>query len=231
MTASPGTSSGPRPVRSIVSALVVLAVDAALLALALGGPRALLADRRALALLVVWGVAGIALALLRPVRTQDIAEKRPDALRMAGLALLPLLTPAVAAWGGRIALWPLPGAAVLAWAGPALAAAGLALRIAAMAQLGARFSPMLALQREHSLERRGLYASIRHPGYAGALLAATGAAVTFASALALPMVVVFAALLVRRIADEERLLAERFGGEWRDYASRTGALLPRPLGR
>jgi protein-S-isoprenylcysteine O-methyltransferase Ste14 len=207
--------------------LLSLALDAALLAAALGGARAL-ADPRALALLGVWAVAGVTLGLLRPVRAQDMAERRPDAVRMIALLVLPLVTPAVGALGGRLALAPLPAAGVLAWAGPALVAAGLALRIAAMARLRDRFSPLVALQREHVLERGGPYAAVRHPGYAGALLASAGAAITFGSAFALPLVVAFGVLLAARIRDEERLLRARFGAEWDAYAHRTGALLPRP---
>jgi len=49
-------------------ALAVTALDALLLLAALGGMRALLGHTRALALLAVWAVGGIVLALLRPVR-------------------------------------------------------------------------------------------------------------------------------------------------------------------
>ncbi len=230
VSASPTVPASPSPVRSAVAALVVLAIDAGLLAIGLGGVRAL-ADSRAVALLAVWGVAGVTLSVLRPVRSQDVIERRPDGARMAALAILPLATPMVAALGGRLGAWPLPGPHVLAWAGPAIVAAGLALRIAAMAQLGSRFSPQLALQREHALERRGLYGAVRHPGYAGAIVASLGAALTFGSALALPLVALFAVLMVSRIRDEEALLAERFGEAWRDYARATGALLPRPGAR
>ncbi len=52
-------SRRPHPLLSIVSALLVLALDAALLALGLGDPAMLVRDPRALVLLVVWGVAEI----------------------------------------------------------------------------------------------------------------------------------------------------------------------------
>ena len=112
-----------------------------------------------------------------------------------------------------------------------LLAGGLAVRFTAMAQLGSRFSPVVGVQREHALEQRGLYAVVRHPGYAGALIANLGSALAFGSALALPLVLVFALLLVGRIRDEERVLGEHFGGAWRTYARGTGALFPRPGSR
>ena len=52
-----------------------------------------------------------------------------------------------------------------------VSAAGLALRVSAMQQLGARFSPLVALQQQHTLETTGWYAHVRHPGYLGALMA------------------------------------------------------------
>lgn len=226
MTSSPARSHSPSPVRAIVGALIVLTVDAALLALGLGGVRALLGDPRALALLGVWGGSGVVLGLLRPVRSQDITQRQPDVLRMVGLLLLPMLIPAVGAAGARAGLWLLPGALAWSWAGVALVAAGLGLRILAMTQLGTRFSPMLAIQRTHALETRGLYARVRHPGYAGSLLAAAGGAIAFGSALALPLVAAFVLLMLARVRDEERLLAAHFGDEWTRYAARTGALWP-----
>jgi protein-S-isoprenylcysteine O-methyltransferase Ste14 len=109
----------------------------------------------------------------------------------------------------------------------ALVAAGLTLRIAAMAQLGPRFSPLVAVQAEHALETRGLYARIRHPGYLGAWLAALGAVLTFGSALGLVPLALFSLLIGGRVRKEEALLATRFGEAWRDYRAHSGAFLPR----
>jgi protein-S-isoprenylcysteine O-methyltransferase Ste14 len=116
----------------------------------------------------------------------------------------------------------------VAWLGVALSALGLWVRVGAMRQLGARFSPLLAIQREHALETTGWYAVVRHPGYLGALLASWGAALAFGSALALPLALAMTLVQIDRVRREERLLAAEFGDAWRDYARRTGALLPRP---
>jgi protein-S-isoprenylcysteine O-methyltransferase Ste14 len=210
---------------------VVLAVDAALLALGLGDPSLLVRDPRALALLVVWGLAGLALATLRPTRGQDAVTKQPDPFVMAALLVLPLGAAPLGAWGARHALFTLPHANTVSWCALALVAAGLALRIGAMARLGRRFSPLVALQREHALETRGLYAFVRHPGYLGALLACLGASAAFGSGLALPVPALMLAAQLARVRREEALLAASFGEAWTDYASRTGALLPRLLPR
>jgi protein-S-isoprenylcysteine O-methyltransferase Ste14 len=214
----------------VARVLVVLAVEAALLAWGLGGPRALLASPRALALLAVWGVTGLVLAISRPTRAHDTVRAERDPLELLALALLPLAIPGIAAWGGRLGTWPLPAPEALGWTGVALSALGLGLRVAAMRQLGARFSPLVSLQREHALETTGWYARVRHPGYLGALVASLGAAIAFGSALALPLVLVMTAFQWRRIAREERLLAGHFGETWSAYVARTGALLPRLRG-
>lgn len=219
----------PRPpfAVSLVRVLPALALDAALLAIALGGPSRLAHDPRAIALLAIWGAGGVALAWLRPARGHDIAEARPDPVAMAVLFLVPLLTPVLGAWAARHAWAMLPFARAVSWAGITAVAAGLALRIRAMAVLGARFSPLVAIQREHALETRGPYARVRHPGYLGALLACAGGAVAFGSAAALPLVVIMLAAQLARVRAEEALLAARFGEQWTAYAGCTGALLPR----
>ena len=106
---------------------------------------------------------------------------------MLALLVLPLAAAPLGAFGARHALYTLPWANTVSWCGVALVAAGLWLRIAAMARLGRRFSPLVALQKDHVLETGGPYAFVRHPGYLGALLACLGAAIAFGSALALPL--------------------------------------------
>ena len=218
------------PVASILLSLIVTAIDFLLLALALGGVGAVLAHPRAPALVLVWAVSGATLALARPVRSQDVVERTPETrLALLGLGFVPMLTPGVAALGERLGLWLFPGGATLRWAGVALVALGLSLRIAAMMQLGSRFSPIVAVQAEHALETRGLYARVRHPGYLGAWLAALGAVLTFGSALGLVPLALFTALIGARVRKEETLLAARFGEAWREYRARSGAFLPRPF--
>lgn len=227
-TPPPRGPRAPNPLRLLLGAFLVTAVDALLLALALGGAAALLGHPRALALLALWGGGSIALALLRPVRDRDPVEEQPEhRVLLLALLLVPLLTPAIAAWGERVGLWPLPGGPALRWAGVALSGIGLAVRIAAMAQLGARFSPIAALQRGHALETRGLYARMRHPGYLGSCLATLGAALAFGSALGLPWVLAMALLIGARTRREEALLERHFGDEYRRYRARTGRYFPR----
>ena len=218
----------PNPVAATLGALAVVALNALLLVLAMGSVASLRANPRALTLLAVWALGGITLALLQPVRRHDpVALKQESKFSLIMLLVLPLLTAPVAALGERLALFPDFARPAFEWSGVALVAIGLAVRITGMATLGSRFSPLVAVQQDHELETRGIYAVVRHPGYLGALLACAGAMVAFGSALALPLVASFAGLLQARIAREEVLLEQHFGDAFRDYRRRTGGLWPR----
>jgi len=220
------------PLRALLSVVLVTALEAALLAIALGGTGRLLAHPRALALVAVWAAGSASLAWLRPARTQDVVERPAgQGALLAALLVVPLLTPMACAAAERAGLWPLPGGAALRWGGVALAALGLALRIAAMARLGSRFAPLVALQRQHALETGGPYAVVRHPGYLGAWVSNLGAALAFGSALGLVCAALFALVIEARARAEEALLAARFGDAWRAYAARTGRWWPRPRRR
>jgi protein-S-isoprenylcysteine O-methyltransferase Ste14 len=215
-------------VATILLSLLVSALDGVLLALALGGLAPLLSHSRALALLASWTVAGLVLALLKPVRSQEIiATTRETAWVLLALGLLPFATPPLAALGERFGVWLLPGGAGLRWLGVGAATLGLVIRIAAMTQLGSRFSPLVAVQREHPLETRGLYRRIRHPGYLGSFLAALGSVLAFGSGLGFVPLALFGALLTGRARREEALMEQHFGQAWRDYRKKTGAFLPR----
>jgi len=217
----------PAIAHAVTGSLAVTALDAALLALALGGVSALLAHTRALALLAIGFAAGVVLALLRPVRTHDPqATAAEPKLAFAALFLVPLLVPPVAALGERLRVFPWFARPAIEWTGVALVALGLGIRIAAMATLGSRFSPIVAVQRDHALETRGIYGRVRHPGYLGSALACAGGMLAFGSALALPLVLAFTTLIRHRIRREERALLEHFGDDYRRYRERTGALLP-----
>lgn len=232
VTATPPVSrTVPGTIAAAIGALVVTAIDAVLLVFALGSVAALLAHPRALALLAIWGVGALTLALVRPVRTNDPAQTRKEpAWVLPSLFVVPMFAAPLSALGERFGFLPWLAFPAIEWAGVAMAAAGYALRIAAMTRLGSRFSPLVSIQSSHELETAGVYSRIRHPGYAGSWLACTGAVLAFGSAIAWPLLVLFLAALLNRIAREETLLAEQFGDAFSRYRARTGALWPRLSG-
>ena len=221
----------PLAARALLLSALVLALDLILLALGVGGITRLLHHARALALFATWLVAYPTLAVLRPVRSHDPVAGRPDPGVLLALFVIPLVTPPLAALAERAGLAPLPGGALTRWGGVALSALGLALRIAAMVRLGSRFSPVAALQRGHTLETRGIYGVVRHPGYLGAWLCDLGIVLAFGSAPALLLPLAMAIAIALRVRGEERLLAGQFGDAYRTYRARVGGFVPRPGAR
>ena len=120
----------------------------------------------------------------------------------------------------------LPGGDLTRYAGLALLVAGTVFRLRAMLELGRRFSAKVALQSDHALHTTGLYAALRHPSYLGLLLMDVGFVGVFRSSVGLVLLPVAVWMFVRRMDVEERFLAERFGGAYRDYVQRTARLIP-----
>jgi protein-S-isoprenylcysteine O-methyltransferase Ste14 len=82
-------------------------------------------------------------------------------------------------------------------------------------------APVVKIQSErgHRVVSSGIYAYIRHPIYAGALLFFVGAPLLLGSWYGLAAAVVMAATLVVRTLFEERMLMDELPG-YRDYAAR-----------
>jgi len=119
------------------------------------------------------------------------------------------------------------GAAVLA-AGEAVVIAGVTLRIWAMVVLDQFFTFVVGISADHRVIQAGPYRLLRHPGYAGALLALFGTGIALRNWLSLALIVVVPAIaLAVRMTVEEATLRTAFGAEYAAYASRTARLIPR----
>lgn len=86
--------------------------------------------------------------------------------------------------------------------------------------LGVAWSGGLALSSGHGLVIDGLYATTRHPMYGSALLWPLGVSLVAPVALFVPLWLLSVGVVLR-VEREERMLAERFGDEWRAYVART----------
>ena len=148
-----------------------------------------------------------------------------------GLAALVLLA-AMGYW-----LWiPLPlvispkVSAILMMSGLAIFLVGCGLVLWARWALGAMYgvstSDAAQLRAEHRLIQDGPYALVRHPMHLGYWLVLLGVTLIYQTWTPLLFLVMGIASFYRRARREDAALAERFGEEWRAYATRTKFLIP-----
>jgi protein-S-isoprenylcysteine O-methyltransferase Ste14 len=120
-----------------------------------------------------------------------------------------------------------PGSIPLAWTGAGVSLAGLLLRLWAVLVLRNRYTRTLLVQDDHTLERKGPYRWVRHPGYLGSLLClngfalASGSASVFAISLAATL-----SAYAYRIHAEDAMLIGAFGESYAAYRREVRALLP-----
>jgi protein-S-isoprenylcysteine O-methyltransferase Ste14 len=179
-----------------------------------------------LALWVVWVLGWMAAAL----------ATAPTLVRQSPLSLLAHRLPM---WVGGVLMFvhvggdgglfrPLVPYAWLAWAGVALVALGLGFSAWARVHLGRLWSGNVTLKTGHRIVRSGPYSLARHPIYTGLLLALLGTALargTVAALLGLAFMWLGGLIKIRQ---EERLLLEYFGDDYRAYQREVPALVPRP---
>jgi protein-S-isoprenylcysteine O-methyltransferase Ste14 len=142
-------------------------------------------------------------------------------LYMLAVVALYALNPA---WMGACTL-PLPDWS--RWLGAGLGLAGLFLLIWVQHTLGGQWSTNLQLVEGHSLITSGPYRWARHPMYTALFSYFVGAALLSANWLIVVLVVVAILVLYRRIGEEEAMMIEQFGDEYRVYMQGTGRFLPR----
>jgi protein-S-isoprenylcysteine O-methyltransferase len=111
--------------------------------------------------------------------------------------------------------------------GVALVAMGLSLRWYAIVHLGRYFTVNVSVAADQKVVVSGPYRLIRHPSYAGALVAFIGLGICSENYGSLVVLVVPIALaFLRRIAIEEAALGEALGSSYTSYAARTKRLIP-----
>jgi protein-S-isoprenylcysteine O-methyltransferase len=126
--------------------------------------------------------------------------------------------------------WPaaaLPHAWIFAFAGVVLFVAGLLLRWWAIVVLGRFFTVDVTIEKDHELVERGPFRFLRHPSYAGVLLAFVGFALSLRNSASLFVILlpIFVAF-VHRMNVEEQALSRALGSSYTDYMRRTKRLVP-----
>ena len=153
----------------------------------------------------------------------DTSQQERTAARLLVGAQLALLV--AVAVQRRSTNWPVPRTLrALAWGGQC---AGVALSVVAAARLGPGLTASPLPNAQSELHTDGLYGYVRHPIYAGALLAAGSRTLASGNRAALLPLGLLGILLHVKAGFEERRLGQRFSG-YADYAARTPRLLPSP---
>jgi protein-S-isoprenylcysteine O-methyltransferase Ste14 len=207
MTTRKATSDPERPFRLAFGVLLMI-VLAIRLASAIGVRRAgerLLPDRAAIAregqpFFLARAAMFVALLGILALYAVDAAPLRPARLRLPNR---------------------------LRWMGFGLGLLSLALWAWSQQTLGRFWSPQLQLRHEHALVTNGPYRWVCHPMYTALTGFSLAVALVTSNAIfaAMAAVAVPGPVLVR-IPQEERMLLESFGEQYRGYLRRTGSLLP-----
>jgi protein-S-isoprenylcysteine O-methyltransferase len=104
---------------------------------------------------------------------------------------------------------------------------GLSIRWISILTLGRFFTVNVAIHADHAVVETGIYRHIRHPSYAGLLLAFIGVGVSFANwASLLALLVPITLAVANRIRKEERALLLALGPAYAEYSARTRRLVP-----
>ncbi len=144
---------------------------------------------------------------------------------LVGLGLVPILFYVLTPWIDPFRI-PIPPA--VRWLGAWIILAGDLLFIWSHRALGKNWSPFLEIRKGHALVTDGPYRFIRHPMYAAIFLIGIGISLLSANWLvALAYLLPVTGMYLFRVSDEEAMMIEQFGDEYRDYIKKTGRLVPK----
>lgn len=111
--------------------------------------------------------------------------------------------------------------------GSILVIIGLIIRITSILTLNRQFTYTVTKIENHELIEKGLYKSLRHPGYLGQLIIFTGISTSLSNWLSILFMIVPVLLgYIYRINVEEKFMIEQMGQKYRDYQKRTKRLIP-----
>jgi protein-S-isoprenylcysteine O-methyltransferase Ste14 len=208
--------TSPRPGRGHPIRLVPPVLAGCAVVLLLGALVIRWRDWPAVAMLAAylgWLLAELPVTLRRPPGIREVATLLPYALAR-------LATIAATGYGPAR-----PDSRVPAVLCAGLFVAGVGLREAAIATLGRWYSHHVALRRDQVAVTTGPFRLVRHPAYAGMLLAHLGFVGFFAAPLGVLGLLGLGLAVIWRIRVEERVLLDRMPG-YPQYAAGRARLLP-----
>jgi len=112
------------------------------------------------------------------------------------------------------------------WSGAAVTAGGLLISVWGRRHLGKNWSQAVTVKEGHELITSGPYALVRHPIYAGLLLAFLGSAVARGEWRGLLAVALVFGALWHKLRLEEKWMRAQFGESYEAYSRRVAALVP-----
>jgi len=181
---------------------------------------------------LIAALAGMVRGLRRPRgRTTGLARK---VLRLPAYFLIGVVFfgPCFLLWRPLPLAFSVPARAVALALGALLYFPGLALYLWARLTLGEMYyvssSVGAQLYADHRLVTHGPFAFVRHPMYAGIILASTGGLLIYRTWTLVFTTVSFLGLALRARREEQALAAE-FGEQWEGYYQRVPGWIPRIL--
>jgi len=183
-------------------------------------------------------VAGLLLTVISlawsAMELAHAGNQREGATRVGGFGRWFIIVPCLAA--GVALLYLIPHIAASATIRPGIAAfvpgiviivAGLILRGWSVKVLGDYFTGTVMVSADQPVIDTGPYRVLRHPSYAGFVLACAGVGLASANWVALAaMTLLPLAAFLLRIRTEERALMATLGDRYRSYAAHTKRLVP-----
>lgn len=116
----------------------------------------------------------------------------------------------------------------LRWVGALMLAIGISLLWAAHYSLGKSFHSLVVLKEDQVLIETGPYKWIRHPIYTAYFLNYIGGGLLAGNwVLTFIPTFFFGLMIYLRLGEEEAVMIEKFGDDYRHYMERTGRFLPK----
>ena len=173
-----------------------------------------------------WVASEVLIAIVTRTRRGGGEVKDRGTQLLLWFAIIASIT--VATWISHVVPTPIFGRAHwLRLTGLLILALGLAIRWAAILNLGSAFSANVAIRDAQRVRTTGLYRYVRHPSYLGLVLIFLAVGVYSRNWISLAIVVVLPTLaLLYRIHVEETALREAFGEEYVAYSRSTRRLVP-----
>jgi protein-S-isoprenylcysteine O-methyltransferase len=182
--------------------------------------------RIVIALIVLFPVSEIALSVFKRSRSKSAGNQDRGSMALVWVGVAVGVAAAMVVQAVRATHLAVSGPA-LEIIGIILMVGGLAIRWWAIAVLGRYFTTNVAVQEQQPVIRTGPYRLVRHPSYAGSLLAFAGLGVVMHNWLSIIVLLVPVTLvMLNRIAVEERALLATIGAPYAEYCRQTKRLIP-----